>query len=150
MPVRNRSEVQLRLAAKLGISVEDDSYLIAAAKLLDAVAPAVGHDPTVPSTERQREFASSLRVDVAGDSKRVASAKISEALEIRNQEAVIRLDLNPGDRVLHVTHIDQGERRHTLKREFVVSSVGKNGRVYFKGGGGRSAWATELEKARSG
>ena len=140
------SPEQKSLAASLGIDISGDSYDVAAAKLLDAVAAAVGFEPPESSSERQRAFASSLGHNVVSDSKRVASAKIGDALLARNQAAIAALHLRPGDHVVRTEHFElEGEMR-SISQEFIVSSIQPNGRVFFKGGNGQGAWPTQLTK----
>lgn len=136
----------MALAASLGLDIGTDTFDVVAARLLDAVAPAIGHEPPEQSSERQRAFAASLGHNVAADTKRVASAKIGEALFAKNQDAISSLGLKSGDRVVRVKRFEfEGEMR-TLEQEFVVSSIQPNGRVFFKGGNGQGAWPTELKK----
>ena len=140
------TSAQAALAKLIGVDINADSADIAAARLLDAVAIAVGHEPPEPSSERQRKFALSLGCNVNSDSRRVASAKIGETLHARNQEAIISLDLEPGDRVLRTTRFEFDGETRTLEHDFVISSVQPNGRIFFKGGNGQGAWPTQLRK----
>ena len=110
------SQEQVRLAGLLGINIASDSFDVAAARLQDAVASAIGYEPAEQSSERQRAFASSLGGDVSSDSKRVASAKIGEALFARNLDAIVELNLQPGDRVVRVTEFEiEGELKSFKK-----------------------------------
>jgi hypothetical protein len=146
MASQTQSQEQKALAAALGVDVSGDSYDIAAAKLLDAVATAIGFEPPAASSDRQRAFALSLGHNVVGDSKRLASAKIGEALLAKNREVIAALDLKPGDRVVRTEHFEfEGEMR-SISQEFIVSSIQPNGRVFFKGGNGQGAWPTQLTK----
>lgn len=140
------SNEQLHLAALLGVQLDEASFDVAAAQLLDAVAIAIGYEPSENSSERQREFAASLGVAVSSDSKRVASAKIGDALFARNQHAIDLLGLKPGDKVIKVDHVEFNGETQTLEREFVTSSIQPNGRVFFKGGNGQGAWPTQLRR----
>lgn len=140
------SQDQLSLARLLGIEIDDDTFDVAAARVMDAVAPAVGYEPSEGSSERQREFAKSLGLNVIADSKRVASAKIGEALFAMNQHAIASLNLKPGDHVIRVGYFEYEGERRSVEQEFVVSSIQSNGRVFFKGGNGQSAWPTQLRK----
>lgn len=140
------SKTQTQLAKLVGLDVGGDSFDVAAARLLDAVAPALGYEPAEPSSDRQRSFAESLCCDVTSDSKRVASAKIGDALFTKNQEAIVALALKPGDRVVRVNQFEfEGELR-SLEQEYVISSIQPNGRVFFKGGNGQGAWPTQLRR----
>src|SRR5207248_1799353 len=117
------SQEQLALAKLLGVNIQAESFDIAAARLLDAVAPAIGFEPAEASSARQKAFAHSLGCDVAADTKRVASAKIGEALFARNQQAIASLDLKQGDQVVRVMHFEYDGEMRTLEQEFVISSI---------------------------
>ena len=146
MTTRPPSPAQESLAALLGLDIQSDTFDVAAARLMDAVAPAIGYEPPEQPSERQCEFAQSLGQDVVADSKRVASAKIGEALLAKNQDAIAALDLKPGDSVVRVEHFEFDGQMHTVEQEFVISSIQPNGRVFFKGGNGQGAWPTQLKK----
>ncbi len=140
------SEAQIELAGRVGVDVGGDSFDVAAARLLDAVALALGYEPAAPSSERQRSFAESLGCDVSNDSKRIASARIGDALFGKNQEAIANLGLKPGDRVIRVHQFEFDGELRTLEQEYVISSIQTNGRVFFKGGNGQGAWPTQLRR----
>lgn len=143
--------LQQRIAAVLGIDIASDTEAVAAARILDAVAKAIGekHGPR-PATSKQVEFGHQLGLDLAQDSIRVASAKLSAELRRRNRAALERLCLMPGDRVLkRITFARDGELQETTQ-EFTVSSIHESSRVFFKGGNGQGAWPTQLEKAIDG
>ncbi|WP_223512610.1 hypothetical protein [Pseudomonas sp. GL-B-19] len=140
------SQVQKDLANILGIEITNDTFDVAAARLLDHVAAAIGHEPAEPSSDRQRAYAASLCCDVTNETKRVASAKIGEALSSRNQEAISTLDLKPGDQVVRLTQFEYDGELRSFEQAFVVSSIQPNGRVFFKGGNGQGAWPTQLRK----
>lgn len=146
MTAADPSQEQTHLASLIGVNVASDTFDVAAARLLDAVASAIGYEPSEQSSERQRAFAASLGHDVSTDSKRVASAKIGEALFAKNQAAIASLNLQPGDRVIRVTQFEHDGQLQSFEQEFVVSSIQPNGRVFFKGGNGQGAWPTQLRK----
>ncbi|MCX8098889.1 MAG: hypothetical protein N3F11_07805 [Casimicrobiaceae bacterium] len=139
------SKEQLLIAEVLGVSIAEDTYNVAAARLFDAVASAVGAKSARPSSDRQRAFADSIGLNVSRDSMRVASAKIRDALLAKNQRAIAEMNLQPGDKVVR---LDQREfdGEGALKKEFVVSSIGSNGRVFFKGSNCQGEWPTKLRK----
>jgi len=94
------TDIQIRIAAALGIRIEEDSRRIAAARIADVVAEAIGerHGPR-SATPRQVQFAESLRLDIQDDTVRVASAKIADELDRRNRERLVALQIQPGDQV---------------------------------------------------
>ncbi|WP_212580523.1 hypothetical protein [Xanthomonas euroxanthea] len=140
------SQDQERLAQLLGVGVANDTFDVAAARLLDRVAAAIGYEPSEPPSERQIAFAFALGQDVTSDTKRVASAKIGEALFANNQDAIATLKLQPGDHVVRVTQFEQDGELRSFEQEFVVSSIQPSGRVFFKGGNGQGAWPVQLRK----
>lgn len=145
------TEVQRRVAAALGVDVVNDTSTVAAARIRDVVAEAIGERfATRPATTKQIEYGIRLGLDLRSDSIRVASAKIGDELSRRNFEAIARLDLRPGDHVLKHDVFELRGESHELVREFVVSSIQANARVFFKGGNGQGAWPTQLEKLDGG
>jgi hypothetical protein len=139
---------QLRIASLLGVCIDGDSESVAAARIEDAVASAIFPNHTAgPATESQINFGCALGLELSGLTKRVASAMIDDELQRRNAEALERLDLKPGDRVIKRREFSFGGQMHVLEDEHVVSSVGENTmRVYFRGGNGKGAWPTELTR----
>jgi hypothetical protein len=150
MHLQEPTAEQRRIAAALGISLEGDSQSVAAARLADAVWPALHPGTEVrPATDRQRAFAESLGVALDGGSFAVCSARIDEELFRRNQERLGELALQPGDRVIKAERFTIGGQIVENNREFVVSSIGRDLRVYFKGGNGYGAWPSQLTKQAS-
>lgn len=143
------SQEQTAIALRLGLDVREDSADIAAARIYDTVAVALGHEPPAPSTDRQREFAASLGQDVTTDSQRVAGAKIGEALQERNKRVLAELNLKPGDRVVRIDRFEHNGEWKTIEQDFVISSIQSNGRIFFKGGNGQGAWPTQVRKIAS-
>jgi hypothetical protein len=138
----------LRIAELLGVDVGGDTEAVSAARIEDAVWPAISAgQPPRSATDRQIEFGKALGLVLAGDSMRVASAKIDEELFRRNALAVEALDLSPGDRVIKRETVKFEGKEHVLEREYVVSSIDASSlRVWFRGGNGQGAWPTQLEK----
>ncbi|MBM7556309.1 hypothetical protein [Halanaerobacter jeridensis] len=138
---------QKNIAIKLEVDISNDTRNVASARIYDAVEPAI--DPNMEfneSTEKQIEFGEELGLDLKNNSLRVASAKIEDKLKENNKQAIEELNLKPGDKVKKKSkvEIDGEEKKYITKH--VVSSIGKNYRVYFKGGNGQGAWPTQLEK----
>ena len=68
---------QTRAAERLGVPLEeDDTFLIASARIIDAVCDAIGDTPVHAPTDRQKVLATAQGVDIAADTRRVAWAKI--------------------------------------------------------------------------
>jgi hypothetical protein len=143
------SREQQDIAERLGLTIRGEPFEVVAAMIRDAVADAVGAETPCPSTAKQRRFAAEIGVDVQNATKRVASARIDEALKRKNAEALGRLRLKPGDAVVQMVRFEYEGTWHVSERQAVVSSLGKDGRVYFKGGNGRSAWPTQLKRVEN-
>ena len=145
--IARATQVQIQIAKDLGIEVSKDSFRVAAARILDLVAPAIGYNAK-PATSKQVEFAKGLGIDVTSDSSRVASARIQDKLEEVNSRALKELRLAPGDKVVvRKTYTFSGQE-YMDEREYVVSSIKDNGMVYFKGGNGKCAWACKVQKIK--
>jgi hypothetical protein len=146
MSLTNPSQDQKRLASLLGLNISADTFDVAAARILDQVAASIGYELPEPASDRQNAFAASLGQDVVNETKRIASAKIGEALFTKNQEAIYALELKPGDSVIRITQFERDGEMRSFEQEFVISSIQPNGRVFFKGGNGQGAWPTQLCK----
>lgn len=68
---------------------------------------------------------------------------IADEIARCNAEALDDLGLEPGDLVRYLDGTPEGPRDAV----FEVSSIGRDGRVYFRGGAGHSAAPVELERA---
>jgi hypothetical protein len=145
------TDTQIKIANTLGIDISSDSRDVAAARIREVVEPAINPYSmrNRTATQKQIKFATSLGLNVSGDSFWVCSAKIDDKLRELNQLALERLKLKPGDKVIVTKKIKIDEQQHEYKEEHIVSSIGKNLRVYFKGGGGRGAWPSQIEKVNS-
>ena len=134
------------VALALAVDISRDTCHVAAARIQTVIGPAIMHVYAQnPATDRQIEFGKTISVDVSRDSNLVASAKISDRLFVINTEAAAKLSLKPGDSVRVRESIAHIIATYQFDEEFVVSSVQPNGRVMFKGGCGRGAWAAQLE-----
>ena len=148
---------QLATADLLGIQVSpDDTFAAVASAILEKVGNAIGCPPRVVS-DRQRELADELEIDVTDcASFWSAFVRIQEAIQLSNLDAVRRMGLKPGDRVVEADDAMErrmkeslGERWESVAeqfpREFEVASIREDGQVYFKGGSGQAP-ARYLEK----
>jgi hypothetical protein len=140
------AEKRADLAGKLGIDINGLNPRVAAARLhvavIEAITPPEEHRPT---TDAQREISRQLDILKVSDSCPVAAIQISEALEVRNQEAMERIAFRPGMRVRFVGGPSVHPLAHQIGDEYEVSSVHPSGRVYFRGTTGFFAYASYLE-----
>ena len=141
---------QLAVADQLGVQVSfGDTFAVVASKILEKIGNAIGCPPRVVSN-RQWELANELEIDVTGcESFWTAYVRIQEAIHLANLDAVRRMELNPGDRVVQVVdRVEEGlkealgERWEAIAeqfpREFEVSSIREDGQVFFRGGSGQA------------
>jgi hypothetical protein len=133
------SSYQKLIANKLDIDISNDTLNIAGAKIYDVVQSAINRDIKISSaTNQQINFGKKLGLDLIDDSMRVASAKINDELKARNIKAMAieKMKLKPGDKV------KKKEKEKIVITEHTVSSIGKNYKVYFKGGNRHGGWPT--------
>jgi hypothetical protein len=138
---------QIEIAAKLGIDISGDSQAVAAARIREQVELAIRPEKEYRSaTSAQINFGKKLCLDLKDDSIWVASAKLQDELDRLNRLKLEELQLKAGDPVIKTETVEVDGTVHTWETEYIVSSIGKNGRVYFKGGNGRSARPSQLRK----
>lgn len=78
-------------------------------------------------SEKQVEYARSLGIDPMGKSFRFLSAEIDDVLEMKAYQYIDEQNLNPGDKVKYIGP------REDIPKELIISTIGKNGFIYFKG-----------------
>jgi hypothetical protein len=150
------TEAQVSLAAHAQLDLPDDTpHDVAAALLVDALAPTLTLAPAGPPTHGQLEYLHDLghrwRTAPWKATRRVASALIVVLVSRRRVDSLKTLRPATGDLVgvaRPPRHEDQDEivylvdrsRARPLPSSVVVSSVSANGRVNFRGGPGLTAW----------
>ena len=80
-----------------------------------------------PPTEKQIEYAKSLGIETTGKSFRVLQAEISDHLEEKAENCVEKLELRRNVMVKYVGP------REDMPEYLTISSIGRNGYVYFQG-----------------
>ena len=78
-------------------------------------------------TKKQIELAKSLGIITKGKSFRVLSAEIADKIELNSFEYIEQMYLKPGLEVKYVGN------RIDFPRDLTISSIAKNGFIYFKG-----------------
>ena len=78
-------------------------------------------------TKKQIELAKSFGIITKGKSFRVLSAEIADKIELNSFEYINKLHLKPGLEVKYVGN------RIDFPRDLAISSIAKNGFIYFKG-----------------
>lgn len=141
------SQEQISIGSKLGLDVAHDSWNVARAKLLDFVGDAIGDSVRYTDpTKKQIEFGKEFGIDLSKNSFRVAVARIKDALTEINLRVIEELELVPGDQIVLSRSFNLSGTSRELEQKFTVSSIRKDGLVYFKGGNGWCAWAGKLRK----
>lgn len=145
--IKPSSQKQTNIGSKLGLDVARDSWNIARAKLLDFVGDAIGDSAKYTNpTKKQIEFGKQLGIDLSKNSFRVAVARIKDTLTEKNLRVIEESQLVPGDQVVLSRSFNLSGISKELEQKLTVSSIRKDGLVYFKGGNGRCAWAGKLRK----
>lgn len=103
-PTQKPTSLQSRITKALSINISNDSQAVAAARIRQHIAPAIGEKAynNEPATRRQIEFAETLGINLSQDTKGIAAARIAEELNLRNMKALHRLSLKPGDLVRRI------------------------------------------------
>ena len=147
LPYDKPTAYQKCIASRLRIDIRKDTRAVAAARIEEALLPAIRIEyKSGPASLQQIRFAQSLGIAVSQDSFLVAFAKIEEELFARNKAKLESMKLKPGDKVVKRDPVSIDGKQHELVTEFIVSSIQPNCRVFFKGGNGQSAWPAQLEK----
>ncbi len=132
-------EQQVDFGHRVGLELRGETLGVAVARIEDVIDRDFwGRDLGMPSP-KQVALATKFGFDIGSSSRRVGAAVIDNILTQLNLESVESQHLGPGDIVSHVGHPERGE--------MAISSIQKDGLVFFKGGNGQRAWARNLRKA---
>ncbi len=150
---RPATNQQRELASTVGLALAGTEPRGVAAVLLEEhLQPLIWGRESERATDRQRAFLVELGSHVADDAgltKRTASAWIEHHLALRSIDCLRRLALVRDDAVIKRTrwrHPESGRLCETLDYA-VVSSIGADGMVYFRGGNGKCGWPSSLTRA---
>jgi hypothetical protein len=131
------TEAQIAFGKRLGLELEGKSIGVAYAMIADAIQQSFfGKNDLGTPTAKQIELARKFNVDIAGATRTVGDAVITDIVLQLNQDAIAEQKLAPGTKVAN--------KHDILKRVRIVSSIADDGTVYFKGGNGARAWARSL------
>ena len=134
------TERQHQLAAVAGITLPKEMpQLVAAARLQTALGADVGSSDETEIDEVHEDLMASLqtptlRITTLAGNRAEARTWIAYLYLKRRQHALERLELMAGD----IVEIDRSEQVAE------ISSIGSQGRVYFKGTGSGGAWPDQL------
>ena len=147
------TDQQCELASTVGLALVGTEPLGVAAVLLEEhLQPLIWGGESERATDRQRAFLVELGSRVADDAgltKRTASAWIQHHLALRSIDCLRRLALVRDDAVIKRTRWRYPETKRLCETldYAIVSSVGADGIVYFRGGNGRWGWPSSLTRA---
>jgi hypothetical protein len=142
---KSPTALQRRIAKALGVNISGDTERVAAARIREFVAPAMLEKSYAEqASEKQVSYGVMIGLDLSGLSKGLASAMIDDRHAELNAEALQRLALKPGDEVVHTSTCRDEGSEFSWETNYIVSSIGKDGLVYFKGGNGRCGWPTQI------
>jgi hypothetical protein len=150
---RGATDQQRKLASTIGLElVGTEPRRVAAVMLEEHLRPLMWGEQSEPATDRQRAFLVELGSHEADDAllaRPVASAWIGHYLAVRTAGCLRHLALVRGDAVIKRTlwkHPVDGRLCETLDYA-VVSSIGADGVVHFRGGNGKRGWPSSLTRA---
>jgi hypothetical protein len=147
---------QRELAGTIGLALTGTEPMgVAAVMLEEHLQPLIWGTESEPATDRQRAFLVELgsrEADGAGLTKRAASAWIEHYLAVRTIECLRHLALGRGDAIIKRTlwRHPEDRRMHETLDYAVVSSIGADGLVYFRGGNGKCGWPSSLTRVPAG
>ncbi|MEW1707326.1 hypothetical protein AB0230_08800 [Microbacterium sp. NPDC089190] len=139
---------QIELAERIGCQIDSAApFSVVAARLEAFLGPRVrgaANNP-LPPTEAQVRYLTALSPSftLSGESRPEISAWIDHFLSLATADALEKLALNRGDAVRVRYQLDIQES--PFYSSGVVSSIGSQGLVYFKGGNGKCAWPRSIE-----
>jgi hypothetical protein len=136
--VEKANENQIKFGQKLGLDLSGLSVGVAKAMIDDQIDIYFNNNEIKSLTSKQIEYAHDLGFDISKMTKRQGEAFLEDILLQKNFENIQKEKLEPGVRVKRVYD--------NLNKIEVISSISKNGTVYFKGGDGQRAWARNLRR----
>ena len=90
-------------------------------------------------TPKQIELAAKFQRDIAGASRAVGDAIITDLMIDLNHQAIERERLAPGVVVVN--------RHNSFSHKYIISSIKEDGTVFFRGGQGKKAWGRSLTRS---
>ena len=126
------NEQQIAFGLLLGLNLKNYTIRVAKAMIDDEIEEQFYMNKRKMASKKQIELGNKFGLDFTELSLGVASANIKDLMIKLNLENIEKQDIKPGDRV--VSKYDKN------KIEFIVSSIGRDGYLYYKKpGSGASA-----------
>ena len=131
----------IAFGAKLGLDLQGCSAGVARARIDALIAREFdGVDPRAP-TPKQVALAAKFGWNIASCSREEGEAVITDLMQQLNIETVEQESLAPGVEVQNI--------HDTLPKTYLISTIQKDGTVFFKGGNGRKAYARSLRSLKN-
>jgi hypothetical protein len=125
------SEDQIEFGRLLGLDFTGLTVQVAWAMIYDNIDKNFYGKQLKMASEKQIELGKKFGFDFSKLTTGVASSYIKDILVTLNFKSINEQDIKPGDYVIN--------KYDKLKREHIVSSINKEGYIYFKKGSGGSA-----------
>jgi RNase H-fold protein (predicted Holliday junction resolvase) len=136
--VEKANQEQILFGKKLGLDLTGCSIGVAFAKIEDVIDLEFYKIELKTLTEKQINFGRNLGFDISKMSKRQGEAFLDDILYQMNCEVIKNEQFKPGVEVKNIF-----DKYNDIE---IISSISKDGTVYFKGGNGKRAWARNLRK----
>jgi hypothetical protein len=125
------NERQIEFGRLLGLDFSGITIRVASAMIRETIDKNFNGEELKMASEKQIALGVKFDLDFSKLTTRVASAYIKDILEALNYKSIEEQNIKPGDYV--VNKYDES------KKEYIVSSINKEGYLYFKKSGGGSA-----------
>jgi hypothetical protein len=131
---------QIKFGQKLGLDFSGMSIGVAKAMIDDFIDKYFYNTELGSLTDKQVKYAYDLGFDISKMTKRQGEAFLNDILFQRNYEIIQKEKLEPGAKVKKIYN----------SHDYVetISSIAKDGTVYFQGGNGKKAWARNLRRIK--
>lgn len=133
------NERQIEFGLLLGLNFSGITVRVASAVLREAIDKNFYGEELKMASEKQIALGEKFDFDFSRLTTQVASAYIKDILEALNYKSIEEQNIKPGDYVINKYDI--------LKEEHIVSSINKEGYLYFKkNGGGAARYMIKINK----
>lgn len=140
------TKLQERIASLCGVTVKGLSKRSAAALLSSKLAEDVlGLTPLLPTTEAQLDIARQLALPNLSEFKDIASLEIQAEFVRLNEIALEQYKFTPGMWVVVTCGHPLRELAYEIGDQFQISTLGRDGKIYFKKSNGLGAYPSQLE-----
>jgi hypothetical protein len=131
---------QIKFGKKIGIELSGLSIGVAKAKIDDFIDKYFYNKELESLTPKQIKYAHDLGFDISEMTRRQGEAFLCDILYNKNFEIIQKEKLMSGVTVKNIYD--------KFNRVEIISSITKDGTVYFKGGNGKRAWARNIRRIK--